>query len=436
MGMDMISHTSPLLRHSVSVDDYESFPRSDSDFANDKESWSSPPENKLKLRVSCLGYFLQGVTIALMGLLLPLIQLRYRKSIFVDDFRIVALVLAPLPGLVISGVLSTWIVRQLGIRGVLFIGSFLLTISYFLISLLYPSYIALFMSFVLASFGYGLLNLSISTWVGTFEDAFRSLSALQSWYYAGGLSVTVLSRYVTQPDLFLLVTGLSLILSVAILVAFRDENAQAYAFRVGYHYDLSENKRLIKLILDRKQTYGIAVSLFLIYGLQVAGSTWLPIYLYNLYPRNPSEASFIILSFYWSGLSAGSILLSRLSDRFKNASRISASYTFIAIIFTTFMLYILNLYKNTIFFISCPIFFIGFFISPLPASFISKITAELPDHLQLTAVTLIVSIAQSGLSLLPFIFGFVTCLIGHQVLIPMYLFLLCLILFLWSFLAE
>lgn len=424
----------PLLKYSVSYDDYESFPRSThySVFTNEKESWSSP-ENKSKLKIVCLCSLLLGLSTAAFGQVLTLLQLHLRHAIYFGDFRIVSLVLAPLIGLTLSGLSNIWLHRRFGIRGLLLIGFLFLATSYFNTAYR-QSYLSYFATYSISSFGYGLLNTCISTWIGTFEDTLYSLSVIQSWNCFGGILAAALFFWLDttnhQTTFSVVLAIFTIALLSLIFVIFKDEDGPAYTFRIGYEVDIAETKQLMRDVLGRRPLYGTLFSLFMAYGLQIAGSTWLPTYVYSFPPRNvsPQTLTFFLQTTYWAGLTTGSLALGRLADRFKSIAKFSASYIIFSICFT--MLLLAMQFTNTIT-VLVPVFFTGFFIGPLQPLFMTYITLDLPEYLHLTAVSMVVSAAQTGLSVVPFALGMLPCVFGFDAFLPAFVFLLFLLLAVW-----
>lgn len=429
-----------LLRHSVSIEDYESFPRSthDSIFPNEKESWSSPPENRSKLRVACFSFLIMGLHNASFGSLLPLLQLHYRNAIYFGDFRILAIFLFPLAGLSASGILSLWLHRSLGIYGVLLLGSAFLTLSYFILAF-QPIYIVLFLAYSLSGFGYGLLNICVSTWIGSFKDALYSLTILHTCYYIGGIvsSILIYGLHVwgySWESFYRMMTLVSLALVGLVYLIFKDETALAYAFRIGTDNGSAHTKEKVREVLKSKPASAIQLSLFIITGLQVAGSSWMPMYIYSYPTRlfSPGKLSLILECTYWLGLSVGSYTLFQVSDRLKSVFKSSTVYICLSICFSISFLVVSH---TRSFLILMPIFLLGFFSGPLPASFIAKTSTTLPEHLHVVGLSIIVSAAQTGLSTLPFIVGFLPCMLGYTIMLPAYIFFLSVLLLIWYFLT-
>lgn len=425
-----------LLRRSVSYDDYESFPRSahESAFANDKESWDSPPENRPKLRVACFAFFLLGLNNSAFGSILPLFQLHNRNAVFFGDFRVVALFLAPMVGLTASTLLSIWLHRRIGIQGVLTLGSFFLTVSYFSIAL-YPTYSLLLLAFGTSGFGFGLLNTSFSTWIGTFQDVLRSLSIIQTYYYIAGLASAIviycLSSLGSSWSSFYYLMGLfSLVLLGLVQYHFKDETAQSFAFRLGYSTNSDETKKMIHEVLRLNKARTLVLFLFTITGLQVAGSSWMPMFIYAHPVKSYSSGAVALVmeGAYWLGLAAGSLYLCHISDRVKSTFKVSA-FSMCAAVFSCILISFSGHSKSSL--IIIPIFFVGFFLSPLPALGITKASDIFPEYLHVIGVSTIISGAQIGLFTLPFFLGYLSSMLGSAVILPAFTFILFVLLACW-----
>lgn len=426
-----------LLRRSVSFDDYESFPRSTHETVseNEKESWNSPPEIQPKLRVACFGVLLLGLHNAAFGSLLPHLQLQYRNAIFFGDFRILSVFLAPMVGLTTSGLLSICLHRRLGIQGVLTLASVILTLSYIWIALR-PQYFGILLVFSFSGFGYGLINTCFFSWVGTFHDAFYSLTILQTCYYAGGIVCSILTYFLhllgcSWNAFYYPMAFLSLVFLALVRSQFKDETAQAYVFRIGYSTDSERIKGMIREVMDSRKALGVTLFSFIVTGLQVAGSSWMPMYIYSYPVKHLSQnlISLLMECTYWSGLAAGSYSLFLLSERLKS-SRLSAISICLSICFSAMFFF---LGRNRSAFIIIPIFFLGFFLGPLPAMSIAQASKVLPDYLHAIGISVIVSVSQVGVSVLPFILG---TFLGHSFILPASVFLLFALLLAWCFITR
>lgn len=424
------SNRSMLLRHSVSFDDYESFPPSthESVFANEKESWHSPPENKPKLRVACAAVFLLGLNNAAFGSILPLIQLHNKHAIFLGDFRLMALFLPPIVGLAASGVLSIWMHRQLGMKGVLSLGTAILALSYCLIASAPTQYALSLFSLGLTGFAFGLINTCLSSWIGTFQDVLHSLTILQSWYYLGGIASSVLicglhTLGYAWNAYYYFMTVFSLVLLHSALTKFRDEDAHSFAFRLGYSNDARRTKAMIREVIAAKRVLGLSLILFLVSGLHLACSSWIPMFMYSFPSRHysPGAVSFAMECSYWLGLTAGSISLYMASERFKNIFKISAGYVCMAVCFSTTLL-LLSQTQPILAIIHA--FFLGCFLGPLHTSGMAQITVILPEYLHVIGAFVITSIAQVGLATLPFLLGFLSCMLGSATMFLAFIFIL------------
>lgn len=424
------SSRSLLLRHSVSFDDYESFPHSthESVFANEKESWHSPPENKPKLRVTCFAVFTLGLNNAAFGSLLPLIQLHNKNVTYFENFYLdqTAFFLPPLVGLLASGLLSLWLHRRMGMRGVLVLGAMLLSISYGTIALTHE-YLLLLCSLVFTGFGFGLINTCLGSWVGAFLDVQRSLTILQSWYYFGGIVSSVFIYTIHHLNIawysfFYLMTALSVILLYLGATTFKDEGANSFAFRVGYSTDSYYTKAMIREVFATKHIIPLAIFLFIASGLQVACSSWVPMVMYSFPTKgySPNVLSLEMECSFWLGLTIGSIVLYKVSQTFKTIFKASTVYLFMSLLCSILLL----VGRRNQIFTLINVFLFGFFLGPLHTSGMTQITTSLPEYLHVIGVFIITSTSQVGLATIPFLVGFLPCMLGSAIIFPAFLFFL------------
>lgn len=398
------------LRPSLVNTRYESFSESSHELSisDEKESWHSPPEIRPKLRVSCLGFLLLGLHDA------SVVSLEGTGN-EASGVACVGTCIALITGLSVAATVTPRLLRKIGIRGVLTLGPLLLFCSYSSLFLNPQQHTVQLLSRCISSFGYAFINLCFLTWIGSFQDAFLSLTIVHSWYYAGGALGVALAATLEYIDhqsttfyfVMSLIAGLYFVL---VSIVFKDETAQMYAFRTSYNSGMSHYS-ILKQMVKSGPVWWIGGIFFIISNVQLL----LPLGLLFFASSDLQSIEVALglprlLQFaFWFGLVVGSSTSSKTFWLFPSTYRFVLTYLLCALVPCCLL-------ANEVFeleeeasveVVAGLLFLLGVFLSPVKAAALANIAAAMPGPLYITSSLAIVSIGQICALAFPLVAGLV-----------------------------
>jgi len=161
------------------------------------QRWNRPRINVPRFLVTLLGFFLMGMNDAVIGALLPYLEIYYNIS-----YMLVSLLfLAPFVGYTTAALLNNKIHVRFGQLGIAVIAPSCKLVGY-VITCIHPPYPVLPIIFILAGFGQGLEDGAWNAWIGNMANANELLGLLHGLYGLGAaMAPLIATAMITQGHL-------------------------------------------------------------------------------------------------------------------------------------------------------------------------------------------------------------------------------------------
>lgn len=397
-------------------------------------------KNRL-LRFQILGgylvFILFGLAEQTVGTLIPKFQVHYK----INDIQTSFIFLASITGYFIMAFISAKSHSVLGVRGVLVMGISSMTCAFLIISM-YPPYFILVLSYIFNGIGFGSIDASLGSWMGSLVDSNEILGVLHGCYGLGSMISPPLITYLIDkrenswpwPWYYLFLASIGSFCILWISITYRQETPKKYKYEsilknekneeLDEEIELSDRStsagtsasadtstsRLtdddnasMKELLRSPEVWFLAITLFVYVGNEVAFGQWVVSYLTRIKMMTYKSSSYLASSF-WSGLTLGRIILGFATSRlFPN--ELSANFTYFAISFIGFFAFYIFTLTEWHWILFPVAFFTGVFVGPIfPTTIVCGIKI-LPSKFHTGGIGFICAFGGGGGATIPFIMG-------------------------------
>lgn len=301
----------------------------------DTDDWRHSRLLKGQIVCGVLLFALFGLQDQTVGTLIPVLQEYYE----INDVQTGFLFLASVCGYITMGLLNGPIHNRIGFRGILFVGTFSMTLAYSVFSFA-PPYWVIVLFACCSGIGCGVLDAAFNSWSGQLKDSNQILGFLHGSFGLGCMISPTFITYLLEREknpwkwyyYYRLLAGLGLICFILTLILFRYETANKYKYVYGLKMgqqkqsggdielsdvgsqngDNNDNTEeefdsfSIVETLKSKLVWTFTMILFIYVGGEVAFGSWLISYLVRISKLDYTLASHVATSF-WLGLTIGRI---------------------------------------------------------------------------------------------------------------------------------
>jgi fucose permease len=221
-------------------------------------------------------------------------------------------------GYIIAGSLTGWLLRRLGLRGVLVLGSVVFTAST-LLSGLRPPYPSLLLLSVLFGFGTGVLDATLNAFLTTLPNRTTLLNLLHAFYGVGALigpllASAILDRGFSWGAVYLgfAVAGVPLIIGYALLYP-RELPAQG---EPGAAESTAPSAAVFRPAIRHPAVLLSALFLTVYVGVEVSLGNWAFSFMIEERGQGTLLAGWVVSAF-WLGFTLGRFVLGAIAERFR-----------------------------------------------------------------------------------------------------------------------
>jgi len=387
------------------------------------QRWNRPRINASRFLVTLLGFFLMGMNDAVIGALVPYLEIYYNIS-----YTLVSLLfLAPFVGYTTAALLNNKIHVRFGQLGIAIIAPSCKIVGY-VITCIHPPYPVLPIIFVLAGFGQGLEDGAWNAWIGNMANANELLGLLHGLYGLGAaMAPLIATTMVTQRHLpwytfyYIMISLAALELAVAVPAFWNSSGAKHRAANPRSPEDKSSRTREA---LTNRISWTSAIFLFGYTGCEVSLGGWLVTFMLRV-RHGGAFASGMVATGFWLGITFGRMILGFVTPRF--GEKLAIMVYLLLCMGLELLFWLIPSFLSSAIFVG----FLGFFMGPLFPAAIVAVSKLLPRHLHVSAIAFAAAFGGGGAACFPFAVGAIAQVKGVEVLQPIILAFLAAIFLLW-----
>lgn len=407
----------------------------------DSIDWRDSTLLKLQIIAGYLVFILFGLAEQTVGTLIPKFQDHYE----IDDIQTSFIFLASVAGYFLMALLNEITHKNLGIRGVVILGSVSMTCAYLIVSFKPPFSIFIF-CYILNGIGFGSLDASLNTWMGCLIDSNQLLGILHGCYGIGCMIsppvITGLLERAKNPwqwnKYYMVLSSVGALNTIFLILAFRHETSKKYKFAMilknkkgkkldeenEFELDTFRNQSEVSTTNDEldnekedhssvplsealksKLVWLFSIILFIYVGGEVSFGSWLITFLTRIKSLSYTYSSYMATSF-WAGLTAGRIGLGFVTAHyFKN--ELVANFLYMFLSFAGFLAFWMLSWVTTNFFLFIIVFLAGAFVGPIFPTTIVASLKILPHKYHAAGLGFICAFGGGGAAALPFLIGII-----------------------------
>lgn len=403
----------------------------------DSSDWRDSNFLKFQIISGYLVFILFGLAEQTVGTLIPKFQEHYK----INDIQASFVFLASVAGYFIMAFLSDLSHTNLGVKGVLVMGTVSMTFAYLGIST-YPPFAAVVFLYIFHGVGLGSIDASLGMWMGKLVDSNEVLGILHGCYGIGCMiSPTLITSLLERkthpwawPQYYLVLSCLGAGCVILMIVAFKNETPKKYRYTLMTSSKSTSEVELEDLsgdngsgstsssppvdddslehssasfgeVVRSLQIWLFALFLFTYVGNEVAFGSWLISFLTRVKSLSYEESSHLTSTF-WAGLTAGRIILGFVTLRVFN-TELTANFAYTILTFLGyFSFWLMSLGLNTS--LLYPVaFFTGCFVGPIFPTTIISLLKTLPAKYHTAGIGFICAFGGGGGAVIPFLIGLV-----------------------------
>lgn len=407
----------------------------------DSTNWRDSTLLKFQVIAGYLVFILFGLAEQTVGTLIPKFQDHYQ----IDDIQTSFIFLASVLGYFLMALINEITHKNLGIRGVVILGSVSMTCAYLVISFK-PPFAIFILCYIMNGIGFGSLDASLNTWMGCLTDSNQLLGILHGCYGIGCMIsppvITGLLERTKNPwqwnQYYMVLSSVGALNTMFLIVMFRYETAKKYKFTMilknkrgkmlddenELEMDTFRNQSEVSTTNDElndekddhssvplsealksKLVWLFSTILFIYVGGEVAFGSWLITFLTRIKNLSYTYSSYMATSF-WTGLTVGRIGLGFATAHFfKN--ELIANFLYMFFSFAGFLAFWLLSWVTTNFILFIIVFLAGTFVGPIFPTTIVASLKVLPHKYHAAGIGFICAFGGGGAAVLPFLIGII-----------------------------
>ncbi|KAI9022280.1 major facilitator superfamily domain-containing protein [Phycomyces nitens] len=320
---------------------------------------------------------------------------QFKKFYNVPDEAVATLFLYCSGGFLFSASINGYMVKTLGQRTTLYVGSISALVAYVLILQGFPfKYLGIFM--ILQGAGIGLVDSAMNVFTANVPYATVMLNILHAVYGLGAMISPIVGTWILANDMswkgsYVFLAGAAVINLILITIGF-------------YKVPMDEEKTQdtvqgpIKDAFLHKMTMTGAFYILVYVGLEVTLGSWGYLFLTEGRGGKPVPMGHV-MSGYWFGLASGRIVLGYIASKYGEKYIIT-----LATISTAILLGVFG-YVKEIAVDATALIIIGFLLGPMFPTTIALASRVLPRWMHASAIGFMASFGAGGAAFFPFITG-------------------------------
>ncbi|KAF2129309.1 MFS general substrate transporter [Dothidotthia symphoricarpi CBS 119687] len=383
--------------------------------------WNGDPMTKWRILCCCLIYFSNGLNDAVVGALIPYMEVYYQAS-----HTIMSLVfVGNAAGFILAAFFTNVILGRIGRAKTLILAE-LIQLSAYTILVCTPPYALVVISFFLLGYG-AAMNLALNNvYCANTHPSSVILGASHGAYGIGGIiapiiGTAIVSRGILWSRFYFITIGLRLCCIAFAAWAFwsyQEDSPQTLlnaieltASRQPADEDSESKSKDLKLALKNKVTIFGALFIFAYQGAEVAISGWFISYLINYRDGDPAKVGYVTAGF-WGGITVGRFVLTHA------APKIGERWFVVGLTLGTVVLQLLAWLTPNIIGNAVAVCLLGLLLGPVYPCAQTVFSRSMPRHIQTTAIGFIGGAGSSGGAVAPFTTGILAQAAGTWVLHP------------------
>ncbi|KAK6453895.1 major facilitator superfamily domain-containing protein [Scheffersomyces xylosifermentans] len=412
----------------------------------DSINWRSSNLLKLQILASYTMFILFGLAEQTMGTIIPVLQQDYK----VNDLQISLVFVFSVSGYFVMALSNDFTHKALGIRGVVVLGSTVMTFGY-LIESTRPPFLVFCVCYFMGGIGFGSLDAGLNGWVGSLHDSNQLLGILHGCYGIGCMiSPPLITHLLERKENPWAWNHFYIVLSIIggfcvsmLILTFKYETPKKYKFvaqmkhesrkrcdaknRDEEHIELESFKKLSVEISDNevnssdsvqeetsvtllgalksRLVWIFALILFIYVGGEVSFGTWIITYLIRVNKLPYKMASYMATSF-WFGLTVGRIVLGFVTAHYFK-TELLANFVYILGSFIGYLFFWIFAGSKMTVLLFITVFFTGLFVGPIfPTTIVTSIKV-LPPKYHTSGIGFVCAFGGGGAAGLPFLIGLI-----------------------------
>lgn len=385
------------------------------------------PSLAVPIGLAFFGFGLVGINGGANGVLLPSLSSYYH----VNDAVLGLLFLVSSIGYFLSALGSGLLTEKLGIRWFLILGTVILIIGQLGFGFKLP-FILLLFSRLLAGLGVGILETGFNVFVTALPRHTTLLNYLHAFYGVGALLGPLLASAILAlawewNNIFLLLTGLCLLLALGLIFIFKTPQMET-----AVSQDKTPEQGNVLGATFRLPIVWLAAFFLLIYvGVEVSLGNWSYSFLLEARQQGTVLSGWIV-SGYWFGLTLGRFILQALAERMGIGTRVLMYACIIGTILGLLLVWFVPFGMAA----ALGFCFIGFSLAPIYPLTVAIVPKLVPTRLGPSTIGMLVSISIIGLAIFPWVAGILAQARGIWTLLPYTLVLAVVMLIAWVYLGQ
>ncbi|KAI7862229.1 major facilitator superfamily domain-containing protein [Spinellus fusiger] len=370
---------------------------------------------------------LVGLNDGNIGMIIP----QFKDHYGIPDETVSLLFLFNASGFMLSAAVNGLMVKFLGQRATLYIGSFIVLAAYILLMQGFEFWVAC-MLMTLLGCGIALLDSGMNVFAANVPYSTVILSILHAVYGIGAMISPLVGAWIMANDLswkgsFIFLTCAAILNLILITIGFRNisldgEEEGDAAAEIAAHGPIKE------ALLNRMTMTG-AIYILVYVGLEVTLGDWGFTFLTE--GRGGERVAVgRYIACYWLGLATGRILLGYAAGRYGEKYIIT-----LCTVSSGCLLVLLCTIKNVVF-DSIVFILLGFLLGPMFPTTIGLASKMLPRWMHASSIGFIASFGAGGSALFPFIIGQMSGKYGITSMPLVCLIMVCAMQFLWAFVPS
>ncbi|KAI1208067.1 MFS general substrate transporter [Annulohypoxylon truncatum] len=383
-----------------------------------------------QIAAAMFSFIVLGMLVSTLGVMVPQFEAYYHLT----DLRVSSIFLVWPSGYVVASYLNGAIHSRFGRRGVAAVGP-LFHVVMAAAAALHPPFPVLLVAMAVGSLGTGVLDGSFCAWAGGMRNANVVQGFLHGSYSAGAAVGPFLAGTMLEVGRlpwyawYYVLLGASVLEAVALLLAFRFEDAASY--RSTHTQDPDQDPLLSPAsaqdptstsvspssktaIFKHTATWICALYFLACVGTENAISGWIVVFMTRGGRSSPYLAS-LTSSLFWVGQAAGRVVLGALANDRLGVRRATTVYLLAALVFEALFVASVRFIGGIPAFAAAAIALLGFCLGPLFPSGVYVLARLLPREMHVGAVSFVVLVGQVGGAVLPFALGALVEGLGIQV---------------------
>ncbi|KAI2468797.1 MFS general substrate transporter [Annulohypoxylon bovei var. microspora] len=355
-----------------------------------------------------------GMLVSTLGVMVPQFEAYYH----LNDLHVSAIFLVWPVGYLAASYLNGAIHSRFGRRGIAAVGP-LFHVLLAAAAALHPPFPVLLLAMAAGSLGTGVLDGSFCAWAGGMDNANVVQGFLHGSYSAGAAVGPLLAGTMLEVGhlpwyaWYYVLLGASVLEAIALLLAFRSEDADTY------HAAHTQDPLLPAqdgpspgsktAIFKYPATWICALYFLACVGTENAISGWIVVFM-TRGGRSSAYLASVTSSLFWAGQAAGRVVLGGLANDRLGVRPATIAYLLAALVFEALFAGV-----RAPAFSAAMVALLGFCLGPLFPSGVFVLARLLPRHLHVAAVSFVVLVGQVGGAALPFALGALVETLGVQV---------------------